>query len=240
VITVGASDTNGTGWTSTDDTAAPWSAYGYTLDGFAKPDIGAPGRSLVGPVPTLSTMPLEHPERVTSSGYMWMSGTSFSAPIVSGAAALILAKNPNWTPDKVKGALMYTARPTAAGMALGVGEVNAKGAFDLPNVNPFPNPNLGLSTFVGPDGTGGQVFDSASWANTATANASWNQASWNSASWANASWANASWNQASWASASWNQASWSSASWNAASWAAASWAAASWNAASWAAAFWAP
>ena len=240
VITVGASDTNGTGWTSTDDTAAPWSAYGYTLDGFAKPDIGAPGRSLVGPVPTLSTMPLEHPERVTSSGYMWMSGTSFSAPTVSGAAALILAKNPTWTPDKVKGALMYTARPTAAGMALGVGEVNAKGAFDLPNVNPFPNPNLGLNTFVGPDGTGGQVFDSASWANTATANASWNQASWNSASWANASWANASWNQASWASASWNQASWSSASWNAASWAAASWAAASWNAASWAAAFWAP
>ena len=36
-----------------------------------------------------------------------------------------------------------------------------------------------------------------------------------------------------------DQASWSSASWNAASWAAASWAAASWNAASWAAASWA-
>jgi serine protease AprX len=237
VISVGASDTNGTGWTSTDDTAAPWSAFGYTLDGFAKPDLGAPGRQLVGPVPSLSTMPLEHPERVTSPGYMWMSGTSFSAPVVSGAAALILAKNPNWTPDKVKGALMLTARPTAAGMALGVGEVNAKGAFDVANP---PNPNLGLSAFVGPDGTGGQVFDSASWANTATANASWNQASWNSASWANASWANASWNQASWANASWNQASWSSASWNAASWAAASWAAASWNAASWAAASWAP
>jgi hypothetical protein len=49
VITVGASDTNNTGWTSTDDTAAPWSAFGYTLDGFSKPDLGAPGRSLVGP-----------------------------------------------------------------------------------------------------------------------------------------------------------------------------------------------
>jgi subtilisin family serine protease len=181
-------------------------------------------------------MPLEHPERVTAPGYMWMSGTSFSAPVVSGAAALILAKNPNWTPDKVKGALMLSARPTAAGMALGVGEVNAKAAFDATNP---PNPNLGLNAFVGPDGTGGQVFDSASWANTATANASWNQASWNSASWANASWANASWNAASWANASWAQASWSSASWNAASWAAASWAAASWNAASWAAASWA-
>jgi serine protease AprX len=236
VISVGASDTNGTGYTSTDDTAAPWSAFGYTLDGFAKPDLGAPGRQLVGPVPATSTMPLEAPTRVTAPGYMWMSGTSFSAPVVSGAAALILAKNPSWTPDKVKGALMLSAHPTAAGMALGVGEVNAKGAFDVTNP---PNPNLGLNTYVGSDGTGGLVFDSASWANAATANASWNQASWNSASWANASWANASWNAASWANASWAQASWSSASWNAASWAAASWAAASWNAASWAAASWA-
>jgi serine protease AprX len=236
VISVGASDTNGTGWTSTDDTAAPWSAFGYTLDGFAKPDLGAPGRQLVGPVPSTSTMPLERPDRVTAPGYMWMSGTSFSAPVVSGAAALILAKNPGWTPDKVKGALMLTARPTAAGVALGVGEVNAKAAFDATNP---PNPNLALNQFVGSDGTGGLVFDSASWASTASANASWNQASWNSASWANASWANASWNAASWANASWAQASWSSASWNAASWAAASWAAASWNAASWAAASWA-
>jgi serine protease AprX len=236
VISVGASDTNNTGYTSADDTAAPWSAFGYTLDGFAKPDIGAPGRYLVGPVPSTSTMPLEHPERITAPGYMWMSGTSFAAPVVSGAAALILAKNPNWTPDKVKGALMLTARPTAAGMALGVGEVNAKGAFDATNP---PNPNLALNQFVGSDGTGGLAFDSASWANTATANASWNQASWNQASWNQASWANASWNAASWAQASWAQASWASASWNAASWAAASWAAASWNAASWAAASWA-
>jgi len=236
VISVGASDTNGSGWTSTDDTAAPWSAFGYTLDGFAKPDLGAPGRQLVGPVPSTSTMPLERPDRVTAPGYMWMSGTSFSAPVVSGAAALILAKNPGWTPDKVKGALMLTARPTAAGVALGVGEVNAKAAFDATNP---PNPNLALNQFVGSDGTGGLVFDSASWASTASASASWNQASWANASWANASWANASWNAASWANASWAQASWSSASWNAASWAAASWAAASWNAASWAAASWA-
>jgi serine protease AprX len=236
IISVGASDTNGTGYTSTDDTAAPWSAFGYTLDGFAKPDLGAPGRQLVGPVPATATMPLEAPARVTAPGYMWMSGTSFSAPIVSGAAALVLAKNPTWTPDKVKGALMLSARPTAAGMALGVGELNAKGAFD---VTTPPNPNLGLNAYVGSDGTGGLVFDSASWANAATANASWNQASWNQASWASASWASASWNQASWASASWAQASWASASWNNASWAAASWAAASWNAASWAAASWA-
>jgi serine protease AprX len=237
VITVGASDTNNTAWTTADDFAAPWSAYGYTLDGFAKPEIGAPGRLMTGPVPSLSTMPLEHPERVTSPGYMWMSGTSFSAPIVSGAAALVLAKNPSWTPDKVKGALMMTARGTsAAPQSLGAGEVNAKAATDV--TNPI-NPNVALNRFVGSDGAGGLVFDSASWASAAQADASWASASWASASWSSASWANASWSSASWASASWASASWASASWNAASWAAASWAAASWNAASWAAASWA-
>ena len=236
VITVGASDINNTAWTAADDTAAPWSTFGYTLDGFAKPDIGAPGRYIVGPVPSTSTMAREHPERVTASGYMWMSGTSFAAPMVSGAAALVLAYHPNWSPDQVKGALMLTAQPTAAGTALGVGELNAKAATQ---VSSPPNPNLALNDFVGSDGAGGLAFDSASWASTATADASWNSASWNQASWSSASWANASWNSASWAQASWNSASWAAASWNSASWAAASWAAASWAAASWNAASWA-
>jgi serine protease AprX len=243
VITVGAADLNGTPTARGDDFAAPWSAYGYTLDGFAKPDIGAPGRSLIGPVPGSATMPLEHPERVTGSGFMWMSGTSFAAPIVAGAAAQLLAKYPSWTPDQVKGALMLNAKATAAGAALGVGEVNVRGAYNFdystqPGGTP-PNPNAGLSAFVGSDGAGGYAFDSASWASAAAANASWNQASWASASWAQASWASASWNSASWASASWAQASWASASWNSASWASASWAAASWNSASWAQASWA-
>jgi serine protease AprX len=41
VITVGAADTNNTLSTS-DDFAAPWSAWGYTGDGFMKPDIAPP------------------------------------------------------------------------------------------------------------------------------------------------------------------------------------------------------
>jgi len=48
VITVGATDT-GKFLSTSDDVAAPWSAYGYTLDGFAKPDLAAPGRYMIGP-----------------------------------------------------------------------------------------------------------------------------------------------------------------------------------------------
>jgi hypothetical protein len=109
VITVGAIDQSQTAATG-DDFPAPWSSYGHTVDGFAKPELSAPGRYLVMPVPPASTIATALPDRVVAPGYMWMSGTSFAAPVVSGAAAQLLARHPNWTPDQVKGALMQTAR----------------------------------------------------------------------------------------------------------------------------------
>jgi serine protease AprX len=227
VITVGANDIDGSVGTN-DDLSAPWSAYGYTADGFAKPDIGAPGRYMIGPVPTTSTLLSERPAQARGTGYIELSGTSFAAPLVAGVASYMLALNPTWTPDQVKGALMVTAKklPSAAPLSLGVGEMDAPAATDA--VNP-PNPNLALKRFVGTDTTGGTAFDAASWANTARTDASWANASWASASWASASWASASWASASWASASWASASWASSAEAAASWASASWASSSYE-----------
>ena len=126
VITVGAQDIHSSVSTR-DDTAAPWSAFGYTLDGFSKPELGAPGRYIVGPVPGSSTLVSERPTNLRAPGYMELSGTSFAAPVVAGAAAQILARHPEWTPDQVKGALMLTARhtPNAAPGSLGVGVLDA-------------------------------------------------------------------------------------------------------------------
>jgi serine protease AprX len=229
VITVGANDIDGSVGVN-DDLSAPWSAYGYTLDGFAKPEIGAPGRYMIGPVPTTSTLLAERPTQARGTGYMELSGTSFAAPLVSGVAAYMMAINPTWTPDQVKGALMLTARPlpSAAPLALGVGEMDAPAATSV--VNP-PNPNLALNQYKTADPLGGTapVFDAASWANASWANASWASASWASASWASASWASASWANASWASASWASASWASTAEAAASWASASWASSSYE-----------
>lgn len=226
VITVGAGDPDRSVATH-DDEAAPWSAYGYTLDGFAKPDLGAPGRYMVGPVPLASTLPLERPGNVVALGYMELSGTSFAAPIVAGAAAQLLAVHPDWTADQVKGALMLTAKPTrsAAPLSLGVGIVDVSKALDVTDP---PNPNAALNQFlVSASGGSGKVFDAASWANAAKADASWANASWANASWASASWSSASWASASWASASWASASWASDSTATASWANASWASSS-------------
>ena len=105
VITVGALDLHNS---TNPDRAdlAPWSAWGYTLDGFAKPELSAPGRAIIGPVPAGSTLAAEKPAQVihTPEGtYMQLSGTSLSAPIVSGIAADLLTLRPDALPGPGQG-----------------------------------------------------------------------------------------------------------------------------------------
>ena len=218
VITVGASDINGTA-SRNDDFPAPWSAWGRTQDGFFKPEIAAPGRVMIGSTPSGANLLTQFPTRITAPGYyMWMSGTSFAAPVVSGIASAIIAANPTWTPDQVKGAIMQTATVPAgynSTGALGVGAVNGSAAVAAPGT---ANPNAGLNQFVTTAG-GVASFNASSWYEAAQSNASWNSASWSSASWSSASWSSASWSSASWSSASWSSASWANASWANASWA---------------------
>jgi serine protease AprX len=217
VITVGAADLNGT-LDRSDDVNAPWSAWGRTLDGFMKPDLAAPGRYMVGPVPGNSTLAAERSDKLVAPGYIELSGTSFAAPVVAGAAAQILAKHPNWTPDQVKGALMVSAAPmpSAPAGSMGVGELRIGRAWrvDFP-----PNPNKGLAGFVKPvaDDTV-PAFDAVSWLDVAKASVSWD-----SVSWADVSWADAAWNVVSWADVSWTDVSWADVSWADVSWADVSW-----------------
>jgi serine protease AprX len=212
VITVGAADVGlelGLG----DVTIAPWSVWGFTADGFAKPDLAASGRFMVGPVPVDSTLVSERPGNVVEPGYMRLSGTSFAAPAVAAAAAQVLAHNPQFTPDQVKGALMLTARamPLVSDRAGGVGLLDAAAAVA---VSSPPNPNAGLNAFVvaDPDGSG-LAFDEAAWAEAAAADAAWAEAAWAEAAWAEAAWAEAAWAEAAWAEAAWAEAAWAEAAW---------------------------
>src|SRR5205085_61999 len=103
---------------------ASYSSKGPTLfDHIVKPDIVAPGNriiSLVASNASLQTksisanlIPINYYQVTSSSAnstdYYKLSGTSMAAPMVSGAAALLLQKYPTLNPDTVKARLMKTS-----------------------------------------------------------------------------------------------------------------------------------
>ncbi|HEV8042327.1 MAG TPA: S8 family peptidase [Bryobacteraceae bacterium] len=120
-ITVGCMKTEMT-VTRADDLIASYSSKGPTyIDLTAKPDLVAPGNLVVSLLAPGSTLEAEYPGNVippsqytTSSSvgapaYFRLSGTSMATPVVSGAVALLLQRNPNLTPDTIKARLMKTA-----------------------------------------------------------------------------------------------------------------------------------
>jgi serine protease AprX len=109
VMTVGAIDDNGTGYWW-DDTQPTWSSRGTTQDGFSKPDMSAPGRRIVSLIDTNSYLYQSSPDNVVDQGYFRMSGTSMATGVMSGVAALVLERHPDWTPGELKCTLIATSR----------------------------------------------------------------------------------------------------------------------------------
>ena len=75
-----------------------------TVPDWIKPDVTAPG------VQILAGMTPEPNSGVTGELFQYLQGTSMSTPHVSGIAALLIQKHPDWTPAQIKSALMTTAR----------------------------------------------------------------------------------------------------------------------------------
>ncbi|MEV4803217.1 S8 family serine peptidase [Nonomuraea sp. NPDC049421] len=74
---------------------------------FLKPDVTAPGLHIMAGMTPTPESPLEGPP---GNLFQVISGTSMSSPHVAGAAALLFALHPDWTPGQVKSALETTAK----------------------------------------------------------------------------------------------------------------------------------
>jgi serine protease AprX len=141
VITVGAMTDNYTPTAANDDRLDSFSSTGPTYEGFVKPEIVAPGGHVIGVLQNSSTIGKKYPQflgtnKYLGSSYFYMSGTSMSAAVVSGAVALMLQAQPSLTPDQVKCRLMSSAAPAvdASGKLAysvfqqGAGQINAYNA----------------------------------------------------------------------------------------------------------------
>ena len=184
VITVGATDQKGTSSIS-DDTLANFSAYGVLPNGTVKPDLVAPGRNLVGPLNSIDGILAKlHPANVISQDYFRMSGTSASAPVVSGAVALLLQDEPNLTPDQVKHRLMAKANKSWSGY-------NAEKA------------GAGyLDTYAAVQATTLKTANSGQIANdllaTAVSKVTNTSVNWSSVNWSSVNWSSVNWSSVNW------------------------------------------
>ncbi len=119
----------------------PFSSMGSGDPGkpYDHPDLTAPGLSVTSARPAGRTAPepgaldllgtAQHP---SAQLYVDRSGTSIAAPHVAGAAALLLAANPELSPDQVMDTLVTTARPMPGEpvSAVGAGYLDVRAAYD--------------------------------------------------------------------------------------------------------------
>ncbi|MFN8578708.1 MAG: S8 family peptidase [Candidatus Sericytochromatia bacterium] len=111
VISVGAVDF--------DRKRADFSNYGDWIS------VAAPGVQIMSTMPTYKTTMTEMEKE---QGYDYLDGTSMACPIVAGIAALVLSRNPDYTPAEVKERIQSTATDVGKkgyDIEYGYGVVNA-------------------------------------------------------------------------------------------------------------------
>jgi serine protease AprX len=143
-ITIGSIDTLQT-TSRLDDVVASYSSRGPSwYDGFAKPDLVAPGHRLVSTTGSSSKLGRDTSRTAQAVtpwlNYTRLSGTSMATAVASGAAALVLDANERGhagrarlTPNAVKAILEFTSFAVngADELTQGAGALNAAGAIEL-------------------------------------------------------------------------------------------------------------
>jgi serine protease AprX len=126
-----------------------------------------------------------------------------AAPVVAGAAALVLQARPDLNPDQVKELLTTKVSATAAG-----GELNIPAALGATPSAPGANQGLVPNT---------SVANALALSGIDPTRATWTRATWTKATWTRATWTRATWTKATWTAdnagtaAPWARATWTCA-----------------------------
>ena len=196
-----------------NDRVTDWSSRGPTVDGISKPDLVAPGRTVVSTVDPHSLVALQHPEALVAPGYIVGSGTSQSAAVTSGAVALLLSTRPTLTPDQVKSVLRSGAEriQSTDSTAQGRGRLDVGNALEAePSSSSQTSKATGLGSVEASRGhrhllttCPGAASPSVIVGEMDALCRPWRPAPWTADSWTADSWTADSWTADSWTADSW-------------------------------------
>jgi serine protease AprX len=139
--------------------------------------------------------------------YFRISGTSASAAVTSGAAALLLQDEPNLTPDQVKYRLISTAVkgdrwPGYDPVKAGAGYLDIYAAVHATTTE-AANTQQPISQ---------QLWTEEDWANYGSVN--WGTVNWGTVNWGTVNWGTVNWGTVNWGTVNWGAVNYSSDNWN--------------------------
>ena len=265
VITVGASNHEGT-VSLGDDRVPLFSGRGPTAsNGIAKPDVVAPGVSTVSLNSPGSFIDQNYGATAAlPGGYFKGTGTSMSTATVAGVVAQMLQSNPGLSPDQVKYRLTETAKPindTDPNVA-GNGVVDAYGAARSAATG-AANQNVESSTGLGLLGLSRGSLDV--WVNSPLGSVqltgeltaqtdpasvdltnplgliAWDgtaYATFDATKWSATKWSTEEWTATKWSGATFEATKWSGTKWSGTKWSNTDWDATKWSNTDWDATKW--
>jgi serine protease AprX len=256
VIAVGAEDPVGTEQ-PLDDTVPAFSDRGTPL---RHVDVVTPGVHVLGLRVPNGYADQAYPSARVGSRFFRGSGTSQAAAVATGAAALLLQRNPALTPDAVKTLLAGSATPIPLGTVTntGAGLVDVYAAELAGAPTPIGGPSepatgtgsLELArggshvagrkvTLSGEQDIFGADWEGASWAQQTAAGTTWTGGTWNGNPWtgtgwtASGDWAATTWPVKAWFGSSWSSGGWVSRTWTSGGWDSRTWTDQGWDSRTW-------
>jgi len=191
-----------------------------------------------------STLDTHLPDHVVTASngatYFRLTGTSMATAVVSGAAALLLERQPNLTPDQVKKILVSVVQPFGqAGLppGAGAGLLDAYAAtYSAPRgaanrgLRPADSVARGLYsglygqplawkslTYLGTN-WGPVTWPTLQWTPTAWDNIAWDNIAWDNIAWDNGDWDNIAWDNIAWDNIAWDNIAWDNIAWDNSGW----------------------
>jgi serine protease AprX len=263
VLTVGAYDDK-QNLEPADDSLSAWSSRGPTAAGLTKPDILAPGRTLIAPRSYGSSVEVDNPKALVTPSYIKGSGTSQAAAVVSGLAALLIEARPELTPDQVKAILRGTALPisgvTADNQGVGRVQLGAALAAAPPANAAQARPATGLGSIeasrggmnvmadCGNDGTADviqgeidvrcEAWTGSAWTGSAWTGSAWTGSAWTGSAWTGSAWTGSAWTGSAWTGSAWTGGTWTGSAWTGSAWTGSAWTGSAWTGSAWTGSAW--